>query len=415
MNEPRPGSGPASRPDTRPDTRIISLDLVRGVAVLGILAINIAGFAGPVAATVTPHVPLPATLADEAWFAFALLLFEGKMRGLFTLLFGASLLLFIDRADAKGRPGEFLQFRRLGWLAVIGYLHFLLLWWGDILFSYAVAGFTALAFRQVPPRVLAAAAIVLFAGWHALAGIDGYPRLAREEAVLSGRASAEQAAEFGREQVQARQASEAELAGYRQGFAAQARAKLLHRPAYPLTSTLATIGESLPLMLLGMALYRGGFFSGGWSRRALKRLAWAGIAGGGLLTGALIAHAWPRHFPQGLMTEAIVWGLAVPHLLMTLGYAAALVLLADRIALHPSGQRVIAAGRMALSNYIGTTVVMTALFYGWGLGLIGQVPPRWYWVFVAGGWVLMLAWSQPWLARFGQGPLERVWRRLAGA
>lgn len=407
MNEPLAAGLPGSR--------IIALDLVRGVAVLGILAVNIAGFAGPVAATVTPHVPEPGNLADEAWFAFALLVFEGKMRGLFTVLFGASLVLFIDRAEARGKPGELLQFRRLGWLAVIGYLHFLLLWWGDILFSYALAGFAALALRNVPPRALGLAAIGLFVAWHALAGIDAYPGLVREEAVLSGRADSAVAADFARERAQARQDMQVELAGYREGFAAQVRDRLARRPAYPLATTLATIGETLPLMMLGMALYGAGFFSGGWSRDRLKRLCWAGIGTGGLLTALLIAWAWPRHFPQVLMTQALVWGLALPHLMMTAGYAALLVLTAGRIAHTALGRRVIAAGRMALSNYIGTTVVMTALFYGWGLGLIGQISPRWYAVFVAGGWALMLAWSKPWLARFGQGPLERAWRKLAGA
>ncbi|MDE2619781.1 MAG: DUF418 domain-containing protein, partial [Sphingomonadales bacterium] len=109
------------------------LDLVRGIAVLGILAINLGGYAGPIAAALSPNLPSPGTPADELWFALTTLVFEGKMRALFTLLFGASLLLFIDRAEARGEDGERLQLRRLGWLALFGYLHYVLLWWGDIL------------------------------------------------------------------------------------------------------------------------------------------------------------------------------------------------------------------------------------------------------------------------------------------
>ena len=112
------------------------------------------------------------------------------------------------------------------------------------------------------------------------------------------------------------------------------------------------------------------------------------------------------------MASGLAYWLAVPHLLMALGYAAILLLAAPHLIGTVPGQRLVAAGRMAFSNYLGMTVVMTALFYGWGLDLFGKVPPRWHWPFVVGGWVLMLGWSRPWLARFRQGPLEWAWRSL---
>jgi uncharacterized protein len=112
------------------------------------------------------------------------------------------------------------------------------------------------------------------------------------------------------------------------------------------------------------------------------------------------------------MRLAINSALSFPHLLMALGYAGLLVLAAPRIGGTALGQRIVATGRMALSNYLGTTVLMTAIFYGWGLGLIGQVPDAWQPAFVLLGWIAMLWWSKPWLAYFGQGPLEWVWRRL---
>lgn len=392
--------------------RIGALDLVRGVAVLGILAINIGGFAGPVAAVLSPNLPTPGTFADEAWFAFALLVFEGKMRALFSLLFGASLALFIERANAAGKPGELLQMRRLGWLALFGYLHFLLLWWGDILFAYALAGLAALAFRHYPLKGLATGALLLFAGWHLALAAESWP-LARSEAqVLAGTATPAAAAEYRAARADAAERTAREMAAYRQGFAAQAAGKLQHHAAEPLDAALGTMGEIVPLMLLGIVLYRSGFFSGKWPRPALRWLAVGGIGGGGALTLAFIAWAWPLHFPPVLMNLAFASGLAIPHLLMMLGYAAALMLAAPRLAETRLGGRLIAAGRMAFSNYLGMTVVMTFIFYGWGLGLVGTVPPRWQGLFVLGGWALMLGWSKPWLARFRQGPLEWVWRSL---
>ena len=104
--------------------------------------------------------------------------------------------------------------------------------------------------------------------------------------------------------------------------------------------------------------------------------------------------------------------MSFAHIAMALGYAAVLVLLAPRLLDTWLGQRFAAAGRMAFSNYLGTSLVMTALFHGWGLGLAGRFGPAALWLFVLLGWVLMLGWSGPWLSRFRQGPLEWLWRSL---
>ena len=95
-----------------------------------------------------------------------------------------------------------------------------------------------------------------------------------------------------------------------------------------------------------------------------------------------------------------------------LGYAALLMLAAPLVIRSWIGQRLIAAGRMAFSNYIGTSLVMCGIFYGWGLGRFGQAGAAEHWLFVVLGWALMLAWSAPWLAHFRQGPLEWLWRSL---
>ena len=392
--------------------RIAALDLIRGIAVLGILTVNIAGFAGPTVATLTPHIPAPGSFADEAAFATVLLLFEGKMRALFTLLFGASMLLFIDRAEDAGRNGDVLQLRRLVWLVVLGYLHFLLLWWGDILFLYGVAGLIALFFRHLPVRRMLFVALVMFGAWQAFGLAESRSAVRTELAVLNGSADAAQrSAQARSDSAYTAQAAD-ELREYRSGFGEQVAAKLATRPFYPVQLTIVTLGETLPWMLIGMALYRLGLFGGLWPRAALQALAVGGIGGGGLLTLAFAGWAWAHHFPVTAMREAIAYGLGVPHLLMALGYLAALMLAAPHLLGTWLGQRIEAAGRMAFSNYIATTLVMTALFYGWGLGLVGQVPHAVQPMFVLLGWVLMLGWSKPWLARFRQGPLEWAWRSL---
>ncbi len=369
---------------------------------LGILAVNIAGFAGPSAGTDTPWLPQRASPADETAFALTFVLFEGKMRALFSILFGASMLLFVERADSARRNGEMLQLRRLGWLALFGWLHYALFWWGDILFVYAVSGVFALALRRLPDRVLLVLAAAIFTLWHGWGMIGS---LGQFTGTVSPAAQhREMAATLGHMQV--------EMAQARLGFAAQIADKLTTAPGWPAVMTLYTIGETLPLMLLGMVLLRGGFFAGEWPRRWLIALAGVGLVLGTAWTLVLLGWAWPRHFPALAMPDILAYWAGPGHLLMALGYAATIMLAMPYLVVTRPGRRLRAAGRMAFSNYLGTTMVMTAIFYGWGLGFYGRIAPAYQPLFVLGGWALMLGWSQPWLARFRQGPLEWAWRSL---
>ena len=401
----------ADGPIPRPKERIAALDLIRGVAILGILAVNIEGFAGPMAATVTPEWNGAATGADRFAFAATMLLFEGKMRALLSLLFGASLLLFIARAEKKGENGDVLQLRRLIWLAVIGYLHFLL-WWGDILFTYALAGFFALLLRHLPVKVLVPAALLAFTAWHGSGMAASMEPVLAEIRLEAGMAMPLEKARLLKEGGQAQADSRAELQREAGGLPALVQYKLTHEPGFPLTLAIMTMGETLPLMLIGMALFRSGIFTGGWQCRQLWAMALGGISFGGLLTLALIGIAWSHLFPTVMMQAILGWWAAVPHLVMALGYTAALILLAQNYRGGWLGTRIAAVGRMALTNYLGCTLVFTGIFYGWGLGLIGTVPERWLWVFVLGGWIAMLVCSKRWLDQHAQGPVEWAWRSL---
>lgn len=390
--------------------RVASLDVIRGIAVLGILAVNIAGFAGPGASAYSPDVPHPGTALDHAAYAAMLVLFEGKMRALFSLLFGASLLLFVERKDDGGEDGQTLQLRRLGWLAVFGYLHFLLLWWGDILFLYAMAGVIVLALRHLPSPAALIAALLMFTAWQADGVIDSLPA-ARAE-MTGHRAMPDDAkALAAARDYQAGQIDQ-ETREYRSGFLEQVGLRLSERPFHPFTAVYS-LGETVPYMMIGMLLMRSGFFSGGWRRRWLWATALGGLAAGGAATLAFTAWAMPRGFPPQAMRLAINFALGLPHLLMALGYAALLVLATPRLLATALGARLAAAGRMAFSNYLGTSLVMAAVFYGWGLGLYGELGRAAQTGFVGLGWAAMLAWSKPWLARFGVGPLESLWRTLA--
>jgi uncharacterized protein len=397
--------------------RIAAIDGLRGLAVLGILAINVTGFWGPTLASYSPALPNSTPnsapgMAAEAWYAVAFVLFEGKMRALFSLLFGASMLLFIDAAERRGRNGDAMQARRLGWLALFGYAHYLLLWWGDILFPYALCGLGALFLRRLSPRSLVAIALFLFVASHGLNAIGDLPGIASEQRVLAGLGTPDERLEQAQMMVRIAQSIASDTQILNAGFARAVRLRIATDPWLPFSTVLLTFTETLPLMLIGMALFQSRFFSGEWSRRALARMAWGATLCGLIPTLAVVAWLWPRDFPPRAMFGVLNDAMAMPHLLMALGYAAIFMLAWPRLSATAAGRRLAAAGRCAFTNYLGTTMLMSAIFAGWGLGLGPELSRAWLPVFVVLGWAAMLAWPVWWLRRLGQGPLEALWRRL---
>lgn len=400
--------------------RIAALDFLRGVAVLGILAINITGFWGPKLATFSPLIPAPesgdGSLWAQIWFGVAFFVFEGKMRALFTLLFGASMVLFDQAAQRRGLDPARAQLRRLFWLMLAGYAHYALLWWGDILLPYALCGVAALLLMRLSVAGLLAIALPIFILSHTIDLLLALAGIASEQGVLAGTAAPAAIAEQTAMATRIAELNASDQAILGAGFIHAVVLKLGSAPLAPFKLALSTFSETMPLMLIGMALLRAGFFTG-WSARTLAALAAGGIGLGGGLTAWALYWLASHHWPPRALFAAIEDGMAVPHLLMALGYAAGLVALFPRVAHGAPARALIAAGRCAFTNYIGTSVAMVALFSGWGLGLGWSldhaVPRAALPLFVLAGWCVMLAWSGPWLARFGQGPLEAGWRRLS--
>lgn len=394
-------------------SRIRTLDLIRGIAVLGILTVNVGSFAGPTSGLYSPNLPHAGNTLDNWAFAFRLVFLEGKMRALFSILFGASLLLFVERREAVGRDGEGLQLRRLLWLALFGYLHFALFWDGDILFLYACVGVGALILRRAQPKAMIVVALATVTLWQAWGAATWVPSVSREARVMAGTATPGETAEHHRIIADYRAEDQADAAATLSGFTSEVRSRLFARPDYPLTMVAYNWGEALSYMLIGMALLRSGFFSGAWHAVPLRALALGGAAAGLTLTLAFAAWAHPRGYPELAMHMALGYGLGIPHLLTALGYLALLVMAAPRLLASRLGLRLEAAGKAAFTNYLGSTLLMCALFSGWGLGLFGQFSTVQQIPFVLLAWAVMLVWSQPWLARFSHGPLEWLWRCLA--
>ena len=395
--------------------RIETLDVIRGVAVMGILIMNIVAFAMPQAAYMNPAAYGGNSGADLAVWAFNFVAVDGKMRGLFSFLFGASTLLVIDLATAKGESPAKVHFSRMFWLFLFGEAHLILLWWGDILHHYALIGCIAYLFRNAPARKLVVIAIILLLIELALISSVTMGVRASEIAMQAPKPSAEVVRQYQDFQrafgVPTPEALAKDLALHRGPYLPLVAHRL--NEVLPTTlQTLAFVGaETLAYMLLGMACLKSGMLSGAWERK--RYLRWVAI-GFGTGVPAYSALAWYVESHEFAMFPLMLGAMALPALfrpLMIIGWACLIVLLAR------SGGAIVArigaAGRMAFSNYLGTSIVCTTLFYGYGLGWYGHLSRAQLYPVVIAVWVLMLLWSKPWLARFRFGPLEWLWRSLA--
>lgn len=394
--------------------RIVALDFVRGIAVLGILAPNVVAYGYPMLAYYWPHALAGGATAADGWvWLVQLVLIDGKFRGLFTLLFGAGIALFLERARRRG-GGEWLQVRRLFWLALFGLAHFYLLWTGDILLLYALSGLAALPLANISAQAQLRTGIVWFCAASLLIVFSLGSQVALEASpqMQAERPEAAALIRSTEEYLIADAAAETEvMAGKSYGQIVAWRVS--HETEnLPYDLLYVALLETIPLILIGMALYRMGLFDGRFDQRAMRRWALAGVIAGGVLTLGAGVWALRADFPFQL-TQFVFHGfsaaLALP---MAVGLLALLVLWAPAAAQTWLGRRFVAAGRMAFSNYIGTSVLMMLVFQGWAGGFYGSlhridmIPP------VLLTWFLMLLWSPVWLSRFRYGPLEWLWRCL---
>jgi uncharacterized protein len=391
------------------------LDGLRGAAVMGILLMNIAAFAMPFAAYDNPANYGPMRWPDIAVWAIEFVLVDGKMRAIFSCLFGASLLLIADRAEAAGGSAARIHYARMGVLLLFGLAHACLIWDGDILVLYAIVGAIAFRLRRLEIEKMLVLAGLLLAFQFAF--------LALHYQALAALADAAAQPDPGADTLQAWRevrdaigrlspaALGADLALHRGPWRGLVPHLVAGEPDAVQAQLWFNGPETLGLMLLGMAGLRSGFLTGGWSRRAYLAVArGAYLAGVPILAGLAILLI-ARGFPP-LLTAAFA-DFALPvRWLVAAGHVA---LLAAWFAGGPSRlkARIAAAGRVALTNYLGTSLLMTAIFDGWGLGLYGRLD-RWTLLPLAlAAWAQILLWSKPWLDRFAYGPLEYVWRLLA--
>lgn len=395
-------------------TRHLTLDALRGFGVMGILAMNITAFSMPFMAYFNPTIYGGASGIDLASWFFSFVLVDGKMRGLFSLLFGASMMLIISRAADKGESPAKVHYSRMFWLALFGLCHFFFIWLGDILFLYASVGSIAFAFRKWDAKQLLKWGLIIYiVGTLAYTALMSGMLFAQHMANEPG-ASAKTVQDY-RAMIEPFSPAKAqeEIARYRGSYSQIVMHKVEKQALEPLMMAAQAFVETFPLMLIGMALLKSGFITGQADPGRYRSWARNGILVGGLLTALIAWVQYRSGFDPLLVFNAQIAWNGLPRLMMTLGYLSALILIIQRFSQSGFIIRVAAAGRAAFSNYLGTSIVMTTIFYGYGLGLYGHVGRATLWLFVIGAWIAMLFWSKPWLERFAYGPFEWLWRSVA--
>ena len=392
--------------------RITGLDVTRGFAVMGILAMNIVAFAMPEAAYITPRAWGGDTGPDLWIWAFNYVLLDSKMRGLFSMMFGASTLLVMQSAMASGRNPARTHYARMAVLSLFGLAHFYLLWFGDILFLYAMTGMLLWFFRNLSVKALTIWGVALIT-LNALPFSIGMGMF-HYFATYGGPAEAIEAyRDFASQFAPHAPASVREVALFQSNFATIVAHNVSKDLWTPFFGVLQFGAETLGLMLAGSALYKSGLLRGEWSLERLDK--WRNLCLGIGVAGnlALLALQFHTGLEPAFVLGATL-GFSVPFdVVMSIGYAALFMGLAQRFASSALIGRVAATGRAAFTNYLGTTLLMTTLFYGWGLGQFGQWSRIEVYAPVLVVWAIMLLWSKPWLDRYRFGPLEWLWRTLA--
>ena len=394
--------------------RIVTLDLIRGIAVLGILFANITAFGQSFTVYFwPPAMPGGATEGDKIVWLLQYVLIDHKMRGLFTLLFGAGMMLFVEKAWAKG-SGRWLQFRRLMWLLLFGMIHYYFIWFGDILQLYAVWGMIALLMMKWQAKTQLLFGLALY-GLSTVVQIGGF---GGQYYISTHPEFAERVSEKARESVakaepRALEEVQEDLKLYQRGsYVDFVRHQVLEKTDENIGGQVFGLLETLSMILMGMALYRFGFFSGEIEESQMRMWGWIGLLSGTVASAALGLWVYSSGFPF-LLTFFVFQGtMMAPRLVFVLGLASLLVLWAPRFSQTWLGQRLVAAGRMAFTNYLGTSIVMLFVFHGWALGLYGHLHRVELFGLVLCTWTVMLLLSKPWLEHFRYGPLEWLWRCL---
>jgi len=395
---------PTSLSPTTDAGRIVSLDVLRGFAVLGILIMNIQSLSMIGAAYLNPMAYGDMTGINKWVWILSHVLADSKFMAIFSMLFGAGVVLFSERAVSKGRRAGPLHYRRMFWLLVFGMVHAWCIWYGDILVAYALCGMLAFLFRKKSVKTLfiwsgsllmVPFILYMLTGW----SMAFWPPESLEGAMKSWLPNAEQI----QNELNLMRGNWMEQLQIRGGMAFFMQTFLF---------LYFMVWRVLGMMLLGMALYKFGVFSLQRSNKFYLRMLMIGLITGAFLVILGVFQNYKHNFAieysmyYGSMFN--YWG----SIGMALAYIAVIMITCKHGILQWLQNLLAATGRMAFTNYILMSLFGFFIFTGSGLGYFGMVS-RWQQILIMLAiWIFILAFSKLWLMRFRFGPLEWLWRVL---
>ncbi|MEL6347409.1 MAG: DUF418 domain-containing protein [Myxococcota bacterium] len=393
--------------------RIVAIDTLRGFALLGILLMNIMSFSMPEIAYFNPSAYGFHLWFDQLTYFIVHVIADQKFMSIFSMLFGASVMLIITKMEGKGHSPLRYHYVRNFWLLLLGLLHSLLIWVGDILTIYALSAFLLYPLRRLSPRWQFGVGLALFLSpaltylWGGLVvpTLDD-PAIAELSAMWKPSAAALQAT----------------IDLYQGPYQPPAMRPISDGGDGPVGDAVGVyylaflhnfFARALGMMLMGMALFTWGVLTAKRSDAFYRWMMGIGLTvGPGLSIVGLALNSraeWSAVFSP--FFGQVLNLLATP--LTATGYVA-LIMLWSRTALWRRLQDALSSvGRMALTNYIGQSVLATFIFHGWGLGLFGSVGRAMQIGFVVAIWAFQLVLSVWWMQRFRYGPLEWLWRSLS--
>jgi uncharacterized protein len=412
--------------------RITILDSLRGIAILGILLMNIPGFALPYPAMLDPSVLNEwGTINFKTWY-FIEWLMEGSQRALFSMLFGAGIILFISRQENRATglwPSDYF-FRRQLWLLFFGLFNaFILLWFWDILFAYACCGMLLFAFRRLSSKKLIIAAGICVLLMTIRENADFY----RDKVVIykgelvakldttKTKLTDDQREELNAMIVKKEKASpeskkkemESNLKKVKGDYATFYRYQSERSFIVETAFFYKFIWDLLLFMFLGMAFYKNGVLTGIASSKVYWLMLIVGLGAGLVLSWARLQPSIHYRLNEFDYLKNVRFEFyEISRTLRSLGIFAFIMLL------HKSGwfkwlfALMRPVGQMAFTNYLMQSLLCGLFFYGIGLGMYGQLQRYEIYYVVLAVWIIQIIWSHAWLRFFRFGPLEWLWRSL---
>ena len=407
--------------------RIQSLDIMRGIVLLGILLMNINGM-GLSKAYDNPTVSGGATSWDLYTWITTNMFFEGTMRSLFSLLFGVGMFVLLDRLEKKGAGIEAanIYFRRLTWLLVFGLIHsYLLLWVGEILYNYALMGFLLFSFRKMAPKKL----ILISALLISIGTLWEFSRYNDDLKLVEQVAVAKQYKLKGKELTkELKEASDKweKIEHEKSPEAIKENETNMHKGYFDIVAFLAPINthsnendpyrydvwDVLSMMLLGIALFKLNILSAEKSFTFYGLMALLSYGIGLIINYYEINLILKSNFSyMGFSKSYLTYYLGKTTVAM--GHVASIMILCKLPILNWLKQSLAAVGKMALTNYVMHSVFAIFIFTGVGFGMFGKLQRHELLYVVFSIWIFQMIMSPIWLKYYQFGPLEWIWRNLS--